>query len=260
MPRGGRYRTVNVAMWGDPGFRALSLGAKLLYLALSTGASSAFCGLGRYYVEELIAETGLTKAELETAFGELEKRPTPRHSFVVRDRWHGLFWLRNSLRDDPTRENDPQIRNETHRKGIYTILGELPKDSRVVRMFRRTYHFPSRTPSKGPRGGQGSPPEVPTTESDYRQPTSDTRAKVSNLQSAQDELHRLQEEYMAADKNLSRGAAEHMALRELERRAKERRDANERRNGGGEGGPPKAIADLASEALPRADVADEPQS
>ena len=82
---GGRYRSVRVAKWGDPAFRRLTPHARLLLLALLTGSSSSLAGIGLAYGEALTAETGLTPAEIEAAYGELERHPTPARSFIVRE-------------------------------------------------------------------------------------------------------------------------------------------------------------------------------
>lgn len=165
MPRGGRYRTTRVAMWGSPDFHKLTPNARLTYLALRTGSFSNLPGLFKVFMEPLSLETGLSAAELEAAIAELEKTPTPATSFVVRDHL-GILWVRHQLAEDPARETDPEITNEWHRKGIVTIVGGLPKQSVVVRRFRRTFkqlfvQAPIRAP-KGPHEDpQTEPLEVP---------------------------------------------------------------------------------------------------
>jgi hypothetical protein len=52
---------------------------------LLTGSTSSLAGIGHAYIEALVAETGLSPAEIEAAFGELEKKPTPTRSFMVRE-------------------------------------------------------------------------------------------------------------------------------------------------------------------------------
>lgn len=156
MPRGGRYRSWRVATWADPDFQALTPSAKLVLLALSTGSLSNLAGVTFYYPEALERETGLTGEVIEAAMGELEKRPSPARSFVVRDL--GVVWLRDQLRSDPAREGDPEIRNPQHRTAIENILASLPRDSVAVKKFRDSYHFRSHTPSPRPprRATQGA--------------------------------------------------------------------------------------------------------
>jgi hypothetical protein len=156
MPRGGRYRAWRVATWAAPDFQALTPQAKLVLLALSTGSLSNLAGLAFYYPAALERETGLTADVIEAALGELEKRPSPARSFVVRDL--GVVWIRDLLRADPAREGDPEIKNPQHRTAIENILASLPRDSMAVKKFRDSYHFRSHTPSHRPprRATQGA--------------------------------------------------------------------------------------------------------
>jgi hypothetical protein len=137
-----------VALWNEGDFQALTPPAKLALLALSTGTLSNMAGIGFYYPEALARETGLTGEAIEAALGELEKRPSPARSFVVRDL--GVVWVRDLLRADPAREGDPEIKNPKHRTAIETILASLPRDSMAVKKFRDSYHFRVHTPSHTP--------------------------------------------------------------------------------------------------------------
>jgi hypothetical protein len=141
----------------------VSANGKLLYFYFAMGPFSSFAGIGRVSVDTTASDTGLSRAEIETALAELQKRPTPSRSFIVCDRERNIVWVRDYLKDDPAREKDPDIRNETHRKGIENTLGDLPRDSPAVRKFRSYYHFTRHTPTGGPAGGTGGPAEVPTT-------------------------------------------------------------------------------------------------
>ena len=145
MPRGGRWRLVPVSRWSAPDYQGLTPHAKLVLLALTTGSLSNLAGIGFYYPEALARDTGLGLAAVEEAMGELEKRPTPARSFVVRDL--GVIWVRDQLRLDPARESDPEIKNQKHRTAIETILAALPRDSVVVKKFRDSYRFRLHTPS-----------------------------------------------------------------------------------------------------------------
>jgi hypothetical protein len=144
VPRGGRYRYVRVAMWGDQGFQALSADARLLLLNLRTGSSSNLPGINYVYEEALERETGLSHGEIRNAFAELQKR-----GFVVLDR--GVAWVKDQLKTDPTREDDPECTNLKHRKNIENILGELPRESLAVKKFRDYYKFHAHRVSRTPR-------------------------------------------------------------------------------------------------------------
>jgi hypothetical protein len=135
--KGGRYRSFRVSKWGDPDFRRLSPNARLLLLALSTGPTSSLAGIGHAYTQALVEETGLSAPEIEGAFGELEKLPTPARSFVMRE--GSVVWVRDQLADDPSRGDDPEIRNPKFLTAIETILGSLPRGSAVVKKFRIHY-------------------------------------------------------------------------------------------------------------------------
>jgi hypothetical protein len=161
MPRGGRYRAVRVALWSREDFQTLAPPTRLTLLALSTGSFSNIAGIGLLSLEALRRETGLGATDLEAALGELEKRPTPGRSFIMRDEY-AVLWVRNLLRDDPSREKDPNVRNPNHRTAVETILGALPRTSPTVKKFKNYYGFtthrvsgtpfdtPSDTPSHTP--------------------------------------------------------------------------------------------------------------
>jgi hypothetical protein len=175
MPRGGRYRF----LWTGIPFQRLSPPAKLVLLALSTGSLSNLAGLAFYYPEALERETGLTGDVIEAAMGELEKRPSPARSFVVRDL--GVVWIRDLLRSDPAREGDPEIENQKHRTAIETILAALPRDSAAVKKFRDAYHFRSHTPShRPPRKASRRAPRTPP-QGDGLTPDSGLRIPHSGL-------------------------------------------------------------------------------
>jgi hypothetical protein len=116
---------------------------------LLTGSTSSLAGIGHAYIEALVAETGLSPAEIEAAFGELEKKPTPTRSFVVRE--GSVVGVRDALADDPARGEDPDIRNPKHLTAIDTILGSLPRGSVVVKKFRAYYKLNRPTASRGAR-------------------------------------------------------------------------------------------------------------
>jgi hypothetical protein len=143
MPRGGRYRYIRTVRWSDPTFRRLSPDAKLLLLNLETGSSSNLPGIALVYTEAIESETGLSLGEIRNAFAELQKA-----HLVVFDR--GVAWVKGQLKNDPTRENDPECTNPKHRTNIESILGSLPRESIAVKKFRDYYKFPTRRVSRTP--------------------------------------------------------------------------------------------------------------
>jgi hypothetical protein len=160
----GRYRPIAVSLWGSDDFQKFSANARLVAVNLMTGSSSNLAGINFVYLEAVVRETGLTMPEVDTALHELEKKPTPGRSFIVRDQARGVIWVRTQLRDDP---GIGQNLYETHRKGIETILGSLPSDSPVVRQFRNFYpefrrHRVSPTQSPKVRGGVREVPDTDT--------------------------------------------------------------------------------------------------
>jgi len=162
--RGGRYRPIAVSLWGSDDFHKLSANARLVLVNLMTGSSSSLAGINFVYLEAVARETGLTHPEIETALHELEKKPTPRRSFIARDQARGVIWVRTQLRDDP---GIGQNLYETHKKGIAATLGSLPSDSPVVRQFRNFYpdfrgHRVSPTQSPRVRGGVRGVPDTDT--------------------------------------------------------------------------------------------------
>jgi hypothetical protein len=178
----GHYRTSRVSKFQELAQAGVGANGKLLYFYFALGPFSSFAGIGRVSIDTTASDTGLSRAEIETALAELEKRPTPSRSFILYDRERHIVWVRDYLKEDPARDKDPDILNETHRKGIENTLGDLPRDSPAVRKFRSYYNFHRHTPTRGPAGGMGGGPEVPTTytEDNKQPPTSDgARARES---------------------------------------------------------------------------------
>jgi hypothetical protein len=184
----GHYRTSRVSKFQELAQAGVSASGKLLYFYFALGPFSSFAGIGRVSLDTTASDTGLSRAEIATALAELEKRPTPSRSFIVYDRERHIVWVRDYLKDDPAREKDANICNETHRKGIFRTLGDLPKDSPAVRKFKLYYHLTRHTPTRGPAGGTGGGVEVPTTYTEYNKqlpiPTSDRERETKGEASA----------------------------------------------------------------------------
>jgi hypothetical protein len=133
----GRYRVVPTALWESTDFQRLSPTARLVLLALKTGSTSSFAGIGLVYGEGLQRETGLTPAEIEGALAELEKRPTPSTSWIVRS--GPVIWVRHQLRSDPVVEKSGGKPNPDQQKGVSRHVGALPQDNIAVLRFLRHY-------------------------------------------------------------------------------------------------------------------------
>jgi hypothetical protein len=139
----------------------VSADARLLLVNLRTGSSSNLPGINHVYQEALERETGLSPGEIRNAFAELQKG-----GFVVFDR--GVAWVKDQLKTDPSREDDPNCTNPKHRTNIESVLGSLPRESLAVKKFREYYKFPahrvsrtpSRTPSHTPSDTVGVSPEI----------------------------------------------------------------------------------------------------
>ena len=180
--RTGHYRWARVSKFPELAAAGVSPNGKLLYFYFALGPFSSFAGIGRVSLDTIASDTGLSRAEVESAAAELEKRPTPAQSFIVYDREHGIVWVRDYLKDDPARDKDPQVLNESHRKGIENILGDLAKDSPTVQKFRRYYHFTRYTPARGPDGGGGGGRADTSTNTKTNTNTNTKRARARESQ------------------------------------------------------------------------------
>jgi hypothetical protein len=136
----GRYRHIYSADWAQRDFQGLSPNARLVYLCLRTGTQSNLAGIGYVYLEALEQETGLDRGALAAALSELEKQPTPNASWIVRE--GSIVWVRRHMKDSPTREIDPNMKNERHITAINRLLGTLPRDSVLLKKFRRYNKIP----------------------------------------------------------------------------------------------------------------------
>ena len=143
----GPYRVVPVGLLSSTGYQRLSSHAQHILLTLLVGSTSSFAGISLVETEALVRQTNLRAAEVESALAELEKKPSGRRSFIVRQ--GAVIWVRHALESDPVVQKSVQgAPNEDQRKGIERALSALPQDSVPVKKFRRYYHF-----WKGIRGG-----------------------------------------------------------------------------------------------------------
>src|SRR5207249_2841731 len=133
----GRYRVVPTALFESTDFQRLGQKARLVLLVLKVGSTSSFAGIGLAYTEALVRETGLTAPEVEEALGELEKRPTPSSSWIVRG--GPVIWVRHQLRSDPIVQNNVGTLSPAHQKGVERHVGALPQDNVAVVKFLRHY-------------------------------------------------------------------------------------------------------------------------
>jgi hypothetical protein len=131
----GSYRVVATSLWSS--LHGLGPYERLVLLALKTGSTSSFAGIGFVYSEALARETGLTVAEVEAALTILEKRPAPTTSWIVRD--GPVIWVRNQLKADPVVQKGGGKPNPDQQKGIGRHVGALPQDNTAVVRFLRHY-------------------------------------------------------------------------------------------------------------------------
>ena len=131
----GAYRVVPTRLWDS--LHGLRPHDRLVMLALKTGSTSSFAGIGFVYVEALARETGLTASEVEAALANLEKRPSPSTSWIVRD--GPVIWVRAQLKTDPVVQKSGGKPNPDQQKGISRHVGALPQDNVAVLRFLRHY-------------------------------------------------------------------------------------------------------------------------
>jgi hypothetical protein len=131
----GGYRVVAIGMLGS--MQGFAPNDRLVALALMTGETSSFAGIGFVYPEALVRQTALASAEVEAALANLEKLPSPSNPFIIRD--SSVIWIRNQLKSDPTVKKAGGKPNAAQQLGIQRHVGSLPQDNRAVRKFLRHY-------------------------------------------------------------------------------------------------------------------------
>jgi hypothetical protein len=132
----GIWRGVYSSMTSHPDYQVLSPHARLVLLTLRLGGQSTIAGLGRVYMEPLLAETGLSLRHVKAALLELEQTPSPERPWIVRD--GPLVWIRNALKFDPT----VTVNNPNHLSSVERAVAALPRSSPAVQRFRDYYRLP----------------------------------------------------------------------------------------------------------------------
>lgn len=132
----GIWRGIYSSMTSHPDYQVLSSHARLTLLTLRLGGQSTIAGIGRVYMEALVAETGLSRRQVNAALCELEQKPSPEAPWIVRD--ENLIWIRNALRFDPTLT----LNNSNHVPPVQRAVAALPRSSQVVQRFRSYYRLP----------------------------------------------------------------------------------------------------------------------
>jgi hypothetical protein len=132
----GIWRGVYSSMLSHPDYQVLSPYARLTLLTLRVGGQSTSAGIGRVYMDALVAETGLSRRRVQEALVELEQQPSRETPWILRD--GKLVWIRNGLRFDPTLT----LSNSNHVPTVQRAVAALPRSSPVVQQFRRYYGLP----------------------------------------------------------------------------------------------------------------------
>jgi hypothetical protein len=147
-----RYGVISSALVHDPAWITLSAHAKVIYVTCIGFDGCTLAGIFRYHdVAVLVRYSGLSLAETESALAELEKKPTPETSFIVRD--SEVLWLRRYL----NQHSGLSKANLTHQTAIRNTVNALPADSDVVRKFRKYYKSWWHGPLTGPRRAVDGP-------------------------------------------------------------------------------------------------------
>jgi hypothetical protein len=162
----GRWSGLYACTVDHPDFQALTPNARLVFFVLRLGTMGNIASCFLLHATVLSEQTGLTAEELEAALRELERKPSARAPWIVRDR--SVCWIRNGLRFDPNFVEE----NTNHVKGVRRAIAALPSSSQVVRKFRRYYkQIALGAPSVPPRQAPSVPPQgspTPTPDSDSR--------------------------------------------------------------------------------------------
>src|SRR5262249_53256406 len=127
MANRGLYRGIYSALLDDPDFQTLTAAARHVLLTLRLCSQNSAASIFRYYPEIVMAQTGYSRAVLETTLQELERSPSEESPWIVRE--GPVVWIRNGLRYDPSL----RLADEKHRKAVEKAVAGLPKLEIVVK-------------------------------------------------------------------------------------------------------------------------------
>lgn len=126
----GSYRGIYTAMIDDPDYQRLTANDRLVLLTARLCSQASIAAIFRYYPGVLMAQTGLTSAELTKAIAQLHAARWIDHEYPV-------LWIRNGLRFDPS----IRLADEKHRKAVEKQVAGLPRLAVVLR-FCDYYDLP----------------------------------------------------------------------------------------------------------------------
>src|SRR5262249_25617382 len=129
----GPWSAIYCKLFDDVDFQRLSPHARLLLLTLRLCPQARPAAIFRYYREVLASQSGLSQAELDAAFRELEKPSNDHEPWIYRDEL--VVWVRNGLRNDPS----IVMARDTHRRGVERAVDALPRTSLIAAKFRHYY-------------------------------------------------------------------------------------------------------------------------
>jgi hypothetical protein len=119
-----RYHKLDVRLWMDEKFRALSRNARYLFIFLLTCPEQTMLGAMRATVPGLACEAQMSEAEFRSAVKEIEER-----GMVKIDETAGLVWLPNWLRYH--RPESPSV--VKHWPTVLDLLPECRLKSEIVK-------------------------------------------------------------------------------------------------------------------------------
>jgi hypothetical protein len=218
----GVWRGIYSSMVDHPDFHLLTPHERLVLFVCRLGSQNTAASIFRYYREPLMVQTGLAAAELETALAGLEKKPSARAPWIIRD--DAVVWIRNGLKHDPTYS----VQNRNHRLSLLRAVAALPRTP-TVRKFRRYYKLPigmgdgigqgigdgttgamarktptptpNTTPTPTPKGAEAAPPARPLGEGGAPAPSSNGTAREPTTEERHRARERIAEEVRAHEPN-----------------------------------------------------------
>jgi hypothetical protein len=223
----GLWRGVYSAMVDHLDFQALTPNARLTLFICRVGSMNTAASIFRYYLEPLQQQTGLSRDELVAALHELEKKPSPKAPWIVRD--EAVLWIRNGLKHDP----NLSLNHHGHREAIIRALAALPSTP-TVRKFRAYYKLSQGRGSGSPQetgmasgepGGIRNPSSTPIpTPTPTPNPNGHGDVVSYDRKSLQARLQAITDE-IVEKRNIGRSAAEGLALKQLQDERQQERAA-----------------------------------